>query len=74
MNSTIFSDRDGVHRDNIYQNEDFKTKLGEEAILDSIIMSKCSYSLLSQSNLSLVSILLRKDYKYQLIDENLKSG
>lgn len=74
MNSTIFSDRDGIHRDNIYQNEDFKTKLGEEAILDSIIMSKCSYSLLSQSNLSLVSILLRKDYKYQLIDENLKSG
>jgi hypothetical protein len=74
MNSTIFSDRDGVHRDNIYQNEDFKTKLGEEAILDSILMSKCVYSLLSQSNLSLVSILLRKDFNYKLIDENLKSG
>ena len=67
MNSTIFSDKDGVHRDNIYQNEDFKTKLGEEAILDSILMSKCSYSLLSQSNLSLVSILLRKDYKYKFL-------
>jgi hypothetical protein len=73
MNSTIFSEKKGVHTENVYQNEDCKTKLGVEAILDSILISKCFYSLLSQSNLSLVSILLRKDYKYKLIDENLKS-
>ena len=71
--STILSKDKGAHYENIYQNEIFKTKLGDEAIVDSILLSRSKYSLICQSNLSLVSILMRNDFNYKLIDEILKS-
>jgi hypothetical protein len=59
------------HWDQVYSNEKNKTILGEDAIIDSIILSKCDYSLLSRSNLSVTSILLRDDYNFSFLDEHL---
>ncbi len=62
----------GAHQLNVYEDEETKTRLGEEAIIDSIIMSKCKYSLLSKSNVSLLSILLRDDYNFSFLDGHTK--
>jgi len=59
------------HWDQMYSNEKNKTILGEEAIIDSIILSRCDYSLLCRSNLSVTSILLRDDYNFSFLDEHL---
>ncbi|MDC1070628.1 nodulation protein NodZ, partial [Candidatus Pelagibacter sp.] len=58
-NSKILSNRQnvGAHFFKIYGNEDTKTNLGIEALTDMLLLSKCNYSLLSQSNLSLGSII-----------------
>lgn len=60
-----------AHWSQAYSNEKNKTILGEDAIIDSIILSKCDYSLLSRSNLSVTSILLRDDYNFSFLDEHL---
>ena len=62
----------GAHQLNVYEDEETKTRLGEEAIIDSIIMSKCKYSLLSKSNVSLLSILLRDNYNFSFLDGHIK--
>jgi hypothetical protein len=76
LNSTIFAnsktDR-GVHNNNIWESETHKNKLATEAILDSIIMSNCNYSLLSQSNISIMTLLMRNDYNYDFLDKHMKS-
>ena len=66
------SQSQGIHRDNIWESETHKNKIASEAILDSIIMANCDYSLLSQSNISAMTILMRNDYKYDFIDKHLK--
>jgi hypothetical protein len=62
----------GIHQLNVYADEETKTKLGEEAIIDAVIMSKCKYSILSKSNISLLTILLRDDYNFEFIDDHIK--
>ena len=49
-----------------------ETQLGLEALTDMILLSRSDYSLLSQSNLSLCSILLRKDFKFSFIDAHIQ--
>jgi hypothetical protein len=61
----------GVHQLNVYEDEETKTKLGEEAIIDSMIMSKCKYSILSKSSISLLTILLKNDYNFSFIDGDI---
>jgi hypothetical protein len=75
LSSTIFGDKNknGIHASNIYESENYKTKLGTEALLDAMLMSNCNYSLLSQSNLSVVTILLRNDYNYSFLDQHMQS-
>jgi hypothetical protein len=75
LNSTIFGDKNkkGIHASNIYESEKYKSKLGEEALLDAMLMSNCNYSLLSQSNLSIVTLLLRNDYNYSFLDKHMQS-
>jgi hypothetical protein len=75
LNSTTFANSQtvGVHLDNIWESETHKNKLATEAILDSIIMSNCSYSLLSQSNMSIMTLLMRNDYNYDFLDKHMKS-
>jgi hypothetical protein len=74
MNSKILStEKDtGSHFINVYGTESWKTQLGIEALTDAILLSKCKYSLLSQSNLSLVSILFRDDYNYEFLDAHIQ--
>lgn len=73
-NSTVYGKKDGhgIHG-NFYETENFKTKIAEEAILDMMLMARSDYSLYCSSNVSLVSILMKKDNKYNFIDDNLKS-
>ena len=75
LNSTTFANSQtvGVHVDNIWESETHKNKLAIEAILDSIIMSNCNYSLLSQSNISIMTLLMRNDYNYDFLDKHMKS-
>lgn len=73
LNSTTYSQTNGVHQDAIWECETYKNKLATEAILDSIIMSNCDYSLLSQSNISIMTLLMRNDYNYDFLDKNMKS-
>lgn len=75
INSKILStDKNiGTHFMNVYGTESWKTQLGTEALTDAILLSKCKYSLLSQSNLSLASILLRNDYNFEFLDAHIQS-
>lgn len=74
MNSKLLSNRKniGAHFFKIYGDEVTKTNLGIEALADMVLLSKCNYSLLSQSNLSLGSIIFRKDYKYKFLDAHIQ--
>ena len=74
MNSKILSTEQdtGTHFINVYGSENWKTQLGTEALTDAILLSKCKYSLLSQSNLSLASILLRDDYNFEFLDAHIQ--
>lgn len=60
-----------LHKSNIYASEEIKTKLVTDVIRDIIIMSKCKYSLLSSSGVSLLSILMRNNYNYEFIDNHI---
>jgi hypothetical protein len=74
LNSKTFAKNTlGVHDNNIWESETRKNKLAIEAILDSIIMSNCNYSLLSQSNISIMTLLMRNDYNYDFLDKHMKS-
>jgi hypothetical protein len=74
LNSKTFAKNTlGVHTNNIWESETRKNKLAIEAILDSIIMSNCNYSLLSQSNISIMTLLMRNDYNYDFLDKHMKS-
>ena len=56
---------------NLINSERIKTRLGEEALIECLIMSKCKFNLLSKSNMGLTAILLRNDMNYKFIDENI---
>jgi len=73
--STIRSqegDTRGTHVAHINDTEENKYILGEEAIIDFLIMSRCSYSLCMKSNLSLLTILMRNDFNYKFIDNHVQ--
>jgi hypothetical protein len=76
INSTIFGEKNGrgIHENNPYESESYKTLLGEEALLDIMLMSNCNYSLLSQSNVSLITLLLRNDYDYDFLDLHMQTS
>lgn len=64
-------DTRGTHFAHASDTEENKYTLGEEAIIDFLIMSRCSYSLCMKSNLSLLSILMREDFNYNFIDNHI---
>lgn len=61
----------GIHNDAINEIDDIKYLIGEEAIIDTILMSKCDYSFCVRSNLSLLNIILRDDFNYEFIDNHV---
>ena len=65
-------DMRGTHFAHAADTEENKGILGEEAIIDFLIMSRCSYSLCMKSNLSLLTILMRNDYNYHFIDDHIQ--
>jgi hypothetical protein len=65
-------DTRGTHFGHINDTEANKYTLGEEAIIDFLIMSRCDYSLCMRSNLSLLNILLRTDFNYCFIDDHIQ--
>ena len=64
-------DTRGTHFGHITDTAENKHILGEEAIIDFLLMSRCSYSLCMRSNLSLLSILARQDFNYSFIDDHI---
>lgn len=72
FNNSIYGKKDGIHH-NFWESDSFKTKIAEEALLDIMLMARCNYSFLSTSNISLISILMRRNNKYSFLDSDLKS-
>lgn len=73
--STIRSqegDTRGTHFAHVTDTEKNKYILGEEAIIDFLIMSRCSYSLCMKSNISLLTILMRNDFNYKFVDNHIQ--
>ena len=64
----------GLHISSIYKTPEEKYLLGEEAIIDTILMSRCDYSFCVRSNLSLLNIILRNDFNYEFIDDHIDYG
>jgi len=64
----------GLHISSIHKTPEEKYTLGEEAIIDTILMSKCDYSFCVRSNLSLLNIILRDDFNYEFIDDHINYG
>ena len=65
-------DTRGTHFAHVTDTEENKYILGEEAIIDFLIMSRCSYSLCMKSNLSLLTILMRNDFNYKFVDNHIQ--
>ena len=65
-------DNRGTHFGHINDTAKNKFLLGEEAIIDFLLMSRCSYSLCMKSNLSLLNILIRSDFNYHFIDDHIQ--
>lgn len=65
-------DTRGLHHSYANEMKDKKYVLGEEAIIDMLLMSRCQYSLCSHSNLSLLNIIIRKDYNYEFLDDHVE--
>ena len=56
----------------IFESESIKLKNCKIALIDMILLSKCDESLLCQSNLSIVSILMRDNNKYDFLDSDIE--
>lgn len=54
-----------------FENESFKNKLLLESLVDMVCLSKTHYSYYMASNVSLVSMLMRKDFNYNFIDNHI---
>lgn len=72
--STIRCKKDsklGIHFTFTNEKDEKKYLIGEEALVDSILMSRCDSSLYVRSNISLLSLLLRKDFNYEFYDDHI---
>jgi hypothetical protein len=72
--NTILAKRNSIqsiHIQNVYESEKLKFKMTTEVLGDIIIMSKCKYSLCMKSGVSLINILMKKNYNYEFIDDEI---
>ena len=63
---------EALHLASIFESESIKLKNCKIALIDMILLSKCDESLLCQSNLSIVSILMRDNNKYDFLDSDIE--
>lgn len=68
---SLRKNKEALHVASLYENEQTKIQNCKEALIDAIILSKCEESLLCQSNLSILSILLRNNNKYDFLDSDI---
>jgi hypothetical protein len=61
----------GLHYSNQHSDKEIKYRMGEEMIIDMMLMSKCNYSYYVRSNVSLLSILMRTDFNYNFYDDHI---
>lgn len=61
----------GLHFSNRFEEEAVKYTMGEEMIIDMLLMSKCNFSYYVRSNVSLLSLLMRNDFNYEFYDDHV---
>lgn len=64
----------GLHFQFSQANSETKYLIGEEAIIDSILMSQSNFAFYMRSNISLLSILLRSNFDYEFVDNHIDYG
>lgn len=62
---------EALHVASLYENEKIKIQNCKTALIDAILLSKCEESLLCQSNLSILSILMRNNNRYDFLDSDI---
>jgi hypothetical protein len=67
----IKRNNEGLHKAALFENEKIKNKNCKDALIDAIILSKSEESLLCQSNLSILSILMRNNNNYNFLDADI---
>ncbi len=71
-NISLKKNKDALHFGSIFESEKIKIKNCKDALVDAILISRCDQSLVCQSNLSILSILMRNDEKYDFLDSDIK--
>ena len=59
---------DAVHNMNWHREPEFKHSLGRDMLIDALVLSRTTHALLMASNVSLLSLFLRRDLHYEFID------
>jgi hypothetical protein len=70
-NILLKKNKDALHFGSIFESEKIKIKSCKDALIDAILIARCDESLVCQSNLSIISILIRKDSKYHFLDSDI---
>lgn len=73
-NKTTLAKKNSIQslfQNKVYQSELTKFNLAIEVFSDIFIMSKCKYSLCMKSGVSLLNILMKKDFEYEFIDNHI---
>ena len=68
QNTRLNEDNEAMHVVSLFESESNKKKLCKEALFDAIILSKCKFNYYSESNLSLLSLLMRNDFNYKFLN------
>ena len=68
----LLKNKVALHYGSMFESEKIKIKSCKDALIDAILISKCDESLVCQSNLSIISILMRTDRKYDFLDSHIK--
>jgi hypothetical protein len=63
--------KQSIHIQNVYASEMVKFKMTNDVLGDIMIMSECKHSLCMKSGVSLVNILMRNNYNYEFIDDEI---
>lgn len=72
QNLSLRKNKDSLHFGLMFESENIKIKNCKEALIDALLISRCNESLVCQSNLSIISILMRSDKKYYFLDANIR--
>jgi hypothetical protein len=66
----MHSNGDALYR-SYYESNSFKKKLALESLIDMQYLARSNYALYMSSNVSLVAMLMRKNFNYKFIDDHI---